>query len=97
LPCKHYKTSVCCSGPDITAAQFPKSQKPREAAELATGKIRGLADLGRSDDESGEDDSNEYYTGGEKSGMVSLSAPPLRNENMTLWDVQRESATLNCF
>lgn len=45
-----------------------KPQKP--AARVTPSKIKGFADLGRSDDESEEDESNEYYTGGEKSGMV---------------------------
>ncbi len=47
-----------------------KPQKP--AARVMPSKIKGFADLGRSDDESEEDESNEYYTGGEKSGMVRM-------------------------
>ena len=36
------------------------------------GKIRSLADLNREEDKSDDDDTNEYYAGGEKSGQVSL-------------------------
>jgi hypothetical protein len=48
---------------------FPKPAKP---AKKVASKIKGLADLQKSDDDSEEDESNEYYTGGEKSGMVRI-------------------------
>lgn len=53
-------------------ARGQASQKQSKPARTAACKIKGLADLGRSDDESEEDESNEYYTGGEKSGMVRI-------------------------
>lgn len=57
------------SEPAPVKATGPPSSRP------ATGKIRGLGDLANSTEENEDSDYNDYYTGGEKSGMVVRGAP----------------------
>ena len=47
------------SGPDGSGRRAP-----------ARGNVRSLADLDAEKEDSDEDDRNEYYAGGEKSGQV---------------------------
>ena len=63
--------------PDLLCAepvQAPAASRARRAPAAGAGKIRSLADLNREEDESDDDNTNEYYAGGEKSGQVSLEA-----------------------
>lgn len=51
------------------AGPAPATRRPTAAA-AASRRVRGFADLGGDDSESDNDDSNEYYAGGQKSGQV---------------------------
>lgn len=53
------------------AAAVPASVAPsRRSTQPTRGTVRSLADLGRDKDDSDDDEQNEYYAGGEKSGQV---------------------------
>lgn len=54
----------------------PAARKPRRTGSSAPGTIRSLGDLAGGDDSESEDDHNDYYVGGEKSGQVVRGAPP---------------------
>ncbi|BDA46940.1 NSFL1 cofactor p47 [Coccomyxa sp. Obi] len=56
--------------PTIAAQSMP----PRPAVQ-AKGKVRSLADMAKDKDDSDDDEQNEYYAGGEKSGQVVKGAP----------------------
>lgn len=51
------------------AAPVPARPAARGAAPRPSG-VRSLADIAKSDEDSDEDERNEYYAGGEKSGQV---------------------------
>ncbi|KAK9832744.1 hypothetical protein WJX81_007147 [Elliptochloris bilobata] len=58
------------------SASVPPPVRPAaRAAAPRPGGVRSLADLAKSDKDSDEDDRNEYYAGGEKSGQVVQGAP----------------------
>ncbi|XP_043692052.1 plant UBX domain-containing protein 4-like [Telopea speciosissima] len=57
----------------ITAAMSSRDKKPSKPSASRTGGIRTLSDLNRASGPGSDDDSDgpqEYYTGGEKSGML---------------------------
>ena len=65
FPSYQIQRTRCCPG---AAPATRRSQAARQPA--ASRRVRGFADLGGDDSESDEDESNEYYAGGSKSGQV---------------------------
>lgn len=54
------------------------------------GGVRSLADIAKSDEDSDEDERNEYYAGGEKSGQVwPAAAPAAARRTPYEWPLQR--------
>ncbi|CAL8471559.1 g11101 [Coccomyxa elongata] len=70
--------------PTIAAQSMP----PRPAVQ-ARGKVRSLADMAKDKDESDDDEQNEYYAGGEKSGQVVKGAPTPKENVGDLFDRAR--------
>ena len=65
--------SIFATGRDQPAALFKQPARSSKATGgRPKGRIMGFGDLHEGDEDSDEDESNEYYTGGEKSGMVML-------------------------
>ncbi|PIA50582.1 hypothetical protein AQUCO_01200047v1 [Aquilegia coerulea] len=75
----------------VTMASSSSRDKKPSGVAASSGRIRTLADLNRrSDDDSDSDDNapQEYYTGGEKSGML-VQAPPKGNDVDSIFDQAR--------
>lgn len=74
LPCAVTAMPAQAAPSPVAAAPRPptiaaQSMPPRPAVQ-ARGKVRSLADMAKDNDESDDDEQNEYYAGGEKSGQV---------------------------
>jgi hypothetical protein len=57
------------------SAAAPPARGGGRAAAARAGGVRSLADIAKSDEDTDEDDHNEYYAGGEKSGQARALAP----------------------
>lgn len=57
------------------SAPAPPARGGGHAAAQRVGGVRSLADIAKSDEDTDEDDHNEYYAGGEKSGQARARAP----------------------
>lgn len=74
----HCAEPVEAGQPPARPQQVQTTSRPRQS-RAGQGKIRSLADLGAAESESDEEP-NEYYTGGAKSGQV--SSPEFTTKNV---------------
>ncbi|KAF5207407.1 Plant ubx domain-containing protein [Thalictrum thalictroides] len=89
-PYPFISSSSASPDPRSTVTMASSRDKKPSASAAGRGAIRTLADLNRRSDDSDSDDDapQEYYTGGEKSGML-VQGPPKGNDVDSIFDQAR--------